>query len=574
MEKTTVDVINHSETQDSICRAECSDDNVNNQQRKRSWIITRILPFFGLQLALFMAALDITILSTSLPRIASEFQAMTLSVWVASAYLLTQTAFQPLLAKLSDIFGRKPILVLSTVLFVLASVFCGTAQSMIWLIVSRAFQGIGASGVMIIIADLVPLEKRGNYQAMVNLVYTSSSICGPLMGGSFTDYVSWRWNFFINIPIGAAAIAIVIFFLHLPIEKQDIKTRIKRIDFAGCALVLASAILVLLAIDFGGQIRTWGLVAVILPLVVAGVLVALLVFVEIKVAVEPVLPPRLFKNRSVVAILLCTFFVSMCFQSMIFHMAIYFQVVRDDTATMSGLRMLSMQFTLSIFTISAGRFIAVTGKYKFLLYVGSALVATGIGLLSLLDISTSWGQIYGTLAIGGAGFGLMFIATNISAQASVEKRDIAVMVGLNSFMRLVGSTLGLAIASALFNSGLENGLPLAVPINYVNDILDSPEAIHGSLPVEYIQAVKQVYADSLKNIWHVTSGLGGLAFIVSWFTKQHSILSSNKADPSQQCDKVHDNTQSQENPIVVINAPSIESDHSNHTATTPRSSND
>lgn len=281
-------------------------------------------------------------------------------------------------------------------------------------------------------------------------------------------------------------------------------------------------------------------------------MIALLVFVEIKIAREPVLPPRLFKDRSKVALMLYTFLLAMSFQSINFHMAIYNQMVRDNSATMSGVRMLPMPLTLSIFSISSGRFIALTGKYKIPLSLGAALVTTCVGLLSILDTDTSWGrklsyhhrqshqvmlimlllslEVYGTVAIGGAGFGCIFVGTSIAAQASVEKRDIgnylyetllsfgiqaylcclAVMLGLNTFIRMVGSTLGLAVADAFLKVGLERRLPLAIPPDYVSDILNSPETIHGSLPVEYIDAAKQAYADSLKDVWHVTSGFVGL----------------------------------------------------------------
>ncbi|KAG0167570.1 hypothetical protein DFQ30_005907 [Apophysomyces sp. BC1015] len=279
---------------------EQKDDSTSNRK-------VRVLTFIGLQLALFLAALDGTIVSTALPTIGSDFNEMTLASWVATAYILTLDSFQPLFSKFSDIFGRKWILMFSIALFLFGSVLCGAAKSIIMLIVARAIAGIGGGGILsmvfVIIADLVPLEKRGSYQGVINSVFALASVFGPLIGGSFTDYVSWRWNFYINLPIGVAAMGVLLWFLQLPTPKDKFSEKLKRIDYVGTVIVLAFSTLFLLAMNFGGQMFPWNSAAVIVPLVLTGVLVCLLVVVESKYAKEPLMPPRLFKNQSVVSVL-------------------------------------------------------------------------------------------------------------------------------------------------------------------------------------------------------------------------------------------------------------------------------
>ncbi|KAI9247682.1 major facilitator superfamily domain-containing protein [Phascolomyces articulosus] len=489
--------------------------------------IAIILTFFSLQLSLFLAALDNTIVATSLPIIGSDFQSMAISSWVVNSYVLTLDAFQPLFSKFSDIFGRKYILMFGIVIFLIGSVLCGASQTMIMLIVCRAIQGIGAASifsmVFVIISDLVPLEKRGSYQGLVNAVFALASVFGPLIGGSLTDNASWRWNFYINLPIGGVALVILFFFLHLPTQKQNLKEKLKRIDYAGNFLVLAAATLFLLAMNFGGQTFPWKSAAVIVPFVLAGVLVAVLVVVEKKYATEPLMPPRLFKNRSVVAILLVNLFFGLAFFATVYYLPIYFQVVRGDSATWSGIRMIPMQMVIAVLSTFSGLFISKTGIYRPLVTIGMAFLTLCLGLFSLFDVETSWSMIYGFTVVGAAGIGMIFSSTIIAIQAAAEPRDIAVVTGLNNFSRILGGALGVAIASAVLNSSLRKDLPAVIPMEYAEMIAQSPEYIRHGLPEEYFGPTVEVYVDSLRFVWHILVIMSGVGFLSSVLVKHHPL---------------------------------------------------
>ncbi|KAI7857697.1 major facilitator superfamily domain-containing protein [Circinella umbellata] len=503
---------------------EGEDDKKKLLTKKRIGIM---LTFFSLQLSLFLAALDNTIVATSLPKIGSEFESMAISSWVVNSYVLTFDVFQPLFSKFSDIFGRKYTLMSGIVIFLIGSVLCGASQTMIMLIVCRAIQGIGAASifsmVFVIISDLVPLEKRGSYQGIVNAVFALASVFGPLIGGSLTDHATWRWNFYINLPIGAVSLVILFFFLHLPTPKQNLKEKLKRIDYAGNFLVLGAATLFLLAMNFGGQTFPWKSAAVIAPFVLTGVLIALLVVVEMKFAKEPLMPPRLFKNRSVVAILCANLFFGIAFFAIVYYLPIYFQVVRGDSATWSGIRLIPMQMLITVFATISGLIISKFGIYRRIITTGLGLLTLCIGLMSLFDVDTPFSKIYGFTVIGGAGIGMTFSSTIIAIQAAAEPRDIAVVTGLNNFSRILGGALGVAIASAILNSTLKKDLPNLIPIEYAEIIFQSPEFIRHGLPQEYFDVTVRVYVDSLRFVWHILTIMAGLAFLSSVVIKHHSL---------------------------------------------------
>ncbi|KAL0089330.1 major facilitator superfamily domain-containing protein [Phycomyces blakesleeanus] len=494
------------------------------QKAKRT---KRILTFLGLQISLFLAALDSTIVATALPRIGSDFNKMDIVSWVATAYILTFDAFQPLFSKFSDIFGRKLVLIFGICLFLFGSILCGAAKSIVMLIIFRAVSGIGGAGifsmVFVIISDIVPLEKRGSYQGLINAVFAMSSIFGPLIGGSFTEYVSWRWNFYINLPIGGAALAVLFFFLDLPVPKGKLIDKLKRVDYVGTVIVLSFSTLFLLALNFGGQAFPWKSAAVIAPLVISIALVGLLCLVESKFAKEPLMPPRLFKNRSVLGALLTNWFFGMSFLGMLYYLPVYFQVVRHDTAMWSGIRLIPMQMIVCTVSTSTGFLISKTGRYRPLLSIGLALLSLCLGLLSLFDKNTSWSRVYGFTIIGGLGMGCMFASSVIALQAAVEKKDIAVVTGLGSFSRILGGALGVAIASTIVNSTLTQDLPLRIPSEQAQQVLQSSAYVHNGLPEEYLDTVLEVYTEGLQLVWHVLTGMAGAGFISSLFIKHHEM---------------------------------------------------
>ncbi|RCH90859.1 hypothetical protein CU097_011261 [Rhizopus azygosporus] len=504
--------------------------SVEEYKNKR---LARVLTFIGLQVALFLSALDGTIISTALPRIGSDFNQMSIVSWVATAYILTFDAFQPLFAKFSDIFGRKWILMFGIGVFLFGSVLCGAAKSMVMLIVARAIAGIGAAGitsmVFIIISDIVPLEKRGSYQGIINAVFALASVFGPLIGGSFTDYVTWRWNFYINLPIGAVAVAILLYFLRLPTPKDKLSEKLKRVDYTGTVIVLAFSTLFLLALNFGGQTFPWKSAAVIVPLVLSVLLVGLLVFVEKKFAKEPLMPPRLFRNRSVVSVLLVNWFFGMTFFSAVYYLPVYFQVVRNDSAMWSGIRLIPMQLVLCFISTFVGLSISKTGVYRPLICVGMALLTLWIGLTSLYDQTTPFSRIYGITIIGAGALGSLFSSTIIALQASVEIKDIAVVTGLGNFSRILGGALGVAISSAVLNSHLNQELPQLIPTDEAYRVIQSSEYVNHGLPEAYKDITIEVYVTGLQMIWYVLIAMAGLGFIASFFVKHHSVRRHVKA---------------------------------------------
>ncbi|KAI8378397.1 major facilitator superfamily domain-containing protein [Blakeslea trispora] len=530
---TSISTLDQHDSQSAKEATPFESDKENNvdalEATSRKAKIGRILTFIGLQIALFLGALDNTIVATALPRIGSDFNQMSIVAWVATAYILTFDAFQPLFAKFSDIFGRKWILLFGITVFLFGSVLCGASQSMIMLIVSRAIAGIGAAGifsmVFVIFSELVPLEKRGSYQGIINAVFALSSVFGPLIGGSLTDYVSWRWNFYINLPIGAAAMAVLFVFLKLPTPHGKLSEKLKRVDYAGTVIVLAFATLFLLALNFGGQTFPWKSAAVIVPLVLSVALVSLLVLVEKKFAKEPLMPPRLFKNRSVVSVLITNWFFGMTFFSAVYYLPVYFQVVRNDSAMWSGIRLIPMQMVLCVISTLSGLFISKTGMYRPLIVSGMFFLTLWIGLTSLYDRDTPWSRIYGITIIGSLGLGSLFSSTIIALQAAVPPKDIAVVTGLGNFSRILGGALGVAVSSAVLNSQLNQELYKYVPEEIALAIIQSSEFVNHGLPQEYKEVTLEVYVDALRLIWWVLIPMAGIGLIASLFVKHHSTRS-------------------------------------------------
>ncbi|KAF9291728.1 major facilitator superfamily domain-containing protein [Linnemannia elongata] len=518
-------------------KAEVSSLDIERQEADNVPAITKraaILLFIGLAMATFLASLDGTIIATALPKIASDFEAQSQMSWVATAYLLTYNAFQPLYGKFSDIFGRKIMILFACVTFMVGSAGAGGAQSMTMLIVFRAIQGLGGSGllsiVLIIISDIFALEERAKYQSVIWSVFGISSVVGPLLGGVFVEQATWRWCFLINLPLGLVTIASVLLFLNLPFERQNLKEQLGRIDYYGTILVIAAVICLLLPITWGGVDYEWNSPVIIVLFCVAAVLIAILMWVESK-AVEAIIPPRLFLNPTVAILFGVNFLTGMAFLGVIFYCPIYFQVVLGSSATASGLKLLPMVLGLVASSIASGALMGIVGDYRIFIWLGTTMMSVGVGLCMLFDANSGMGQQIGFLLIVGLGIGLILQTCMLAAQAAVEKEDMAVVTALCGFMNSIGGGIGIAMCSALFNNHFKTQV-LTLPPSVLADAAayNIEKAITNVqlLPALSKAAVIGVYVDTFQFIFKCITPIACAAFLFSLLVRKTRILDASE----------------------------------------------
>jgi Major Facilitator Superfamily len=365
-----------------------------------------------------------------------------------------------------------------------------------------------------------------------------------------------------SLPLGAVAMAIIFFFLDSPIPKGTIKEKLKRVDYVGTLIVLSFATLFLLAMNFGGQTFPWNSAAVIVPLVLTIVLIGVLCVVESRFAKEPIMPPRLFKSRSVVSIMCTNFFFGCTFFAMVFYLPVYMQVVRGDSATQSGLRLIPMQMVICVLSTGAGWAISRFGQWKPFLHFGTAVLCVGVGLLSLFDEFSSWSMVYGITSFCGLGIGALYGSALIGIQASAEPRDIAVVTGLCNFTRILGGALGIAIASAILNSSLTASLPQHMPSEIALQVIDSSLYVRDGLPPQYFDATMECYVAALKLLWQVMTAFSGVGFLASLFIKHSSLRGDKPKTTTVVSDTEKVETTADEQPSTTANDAVIEvSDH-------------
>ncbi|RKP08347.1 major facilitator superfamily domain-containing protein, partial [Thamnocephalis sphaerospora] len=421
---------------------------------------------FRLALAILLAALDQTIVATAVERIAEEFGGREQISWVATAYLLTSTAFQPLYGRFSDIFGRRALILIAIIIFLAGSLGCGLAWSMVALIVFRAIAGIGGAGLMslvlIILTDIVAPKRSGQFQGAIGAIFALSSIIGPLIGGLFTDHLTWRWAFYVNLPIGAITVVVVVLALRLPPVPGSARAKIRRVDWAGSLLIIATNVALLLATSWGGQDYPWDHPAVIALFCVGAVFLAITVWwegwgCESRGGKKPLIPGRLFRHRNIVAILISVFFMGWCFFCLVYYFPIYYQRVHRYSATDSGLALIPLILTvaiLSFVTSTLATRVPWRWIYRVSMAAGAAflIIASGVATLLGEQQREGIGLEIGILVIYGFGIGLSIQTSVLAAQACAGRRDMAVVTALVTFTRVIGGVFGLAIMGAVLNN--------------------------------------------------------------------------------------------------------------------------
>jgi len=475
----------------------------------------------GLMAGMFLAALDQSIVGTALPRIVSDLGGLNHLSWVVTAYLLTSTASTPLWGKISDLYGRRPIFQTAIVVFLAGSLVAGAAGSMGVLIGGRAIQGLGAGGLMAlalsIIGDVIPPRERGRYQGYFGVVFGVSSIGGPLLGGWFTDGPGWEWIFWINIPIGIAALVVTSLALKMPKVRRDHK-----IDYLGAAVIVASVTSILLYTAWAGSAYGWSDPFSLTLLAAGFVLAGLFVLVEFR-AEEPIIPMRLFRNRVFTPTVIFTLITGLAMFGGIIFLPVYLQVVQGMSPTESGLALLPMIVGLFATSISSGQIVTRTGRYKIFPILGAAVIAIGLLLLSTLGADTPYWQtaIYFFVFGAGLGFTMQIVVTVV--QNAVERRDMGSATSSVIFFRSMGAAFGTAVFGAVLTSRLghylaEAGGGGALPASAGDEsqIANNVQAIQ-ALPADIKAVVVDAWVKSLHDVFLVAVPFVIIAFVAAFF---------------------------------------------------------
>ncbi len=468
------------------------------------------LVLVGMLLAMTLAALDQMIVSTALPSIASDLGSLNHLSWVVTSYLVTSTATAPLYGKLSDVHGRKPAFVVSITLFLAGSMACGLAPTMNALIAFRALQGVGAGGLMTLaqttIGDLVSPRERGRYQGLFAAVFTGCSVVGPLLGGVLTDVLSWRWIFYVNLPVGVVGLALLVF--GLPARTSRVQ---HRIDYAGAMLLTAATTAAVLVLSWGGDAYPWFSTEIVGLAALAGALFGLLMIVE-KRAAEPILPPRLFANRIFLISVTCITLSTTALFGMVTFMPLLFQLLHHVTPTVAGLLVAPLTGGIIIASTAGGRLITRTGRYKILPVAG--LAAASIGYLGIAQATTAVLPLAVTevlLVAVGLGTGMVMPTLTTVIQNAVQRGDLGVATAAATYFRSLGGALGTALTGAILASRVD-----ALGMSLDRGIHQSLAEI-ASLPADLHGVVLSVYRIALSESFFTGAVIAALAFALVMF---------------------------------------------------------
>ena len=500
--------------------------------------VMMVLP--GLLLAILLAMLDNLIVSTALPRIVGDLGGVAHLSWVVTAYILASLVVTPFYGKLGDMYGRKKFFVVAIVIFLAGSALSGLSQSMAELIMFRAVQGLGAGGLMVgamaTLGDIVSPRERGKYMSYMMVVMMLATIGGPLLGGFITENFSWRWIFYINLPVGGAALVYIISTLHLPAKRVN-----HRLDYLGGGLLAVAAISLVLLATWGGTEYPWGSGQIIGLAVLAVAAAAAFCMVELRVA-EPILPLHVFRNRNFSLTMALTFLTGLAMFGALTFLPLYQQTVQGASPTLSGLMLTPMMLGVTVTSILAGQVTTRTGRYKIFPILGGAIMGVGMYLLTGLGISTTKTTLAIYYVVLGLGMGFLMQMVSLIAQNSVQQKDMGVASSARMFFQQIGGSLGVAAFGAVFARRLTELLAAAagsgVHISASGGQLDP--ATVDSLPARVKHDVFFAIAHAIQGVFIWALPAAVLIFVLAWFIKEVPLRGRAPAAeaPSQQAELV------------------------------------
>jgi EmrB/QacA subfamily drug resistance transporter len=475
------------------------------------------LIFLALMLVLLLASLDQTIVSTALPTIVGDLGGITHLSWVVTAYLLAATIAGPLYGKLGDLYGRKLVLQVAIVIFLIGSALCGLSQSMAELIGFRTLQGLGAGGLIVVtfavIGDVIPPRERGKYQGYFGAVFGFSTVVGPLLGGFFVDNLSWRWIFYVNLPVGAVALAVIAFAFHARVDKRR-----HAMDYLGAALLAGTLASIVLFTSLGGTTWAWGSPQIVLLIALSVVLLPLFLLVESRAA-EPILPLSLFRNHTFSVTSAVGFIVGFALFGAITYLPLYLQVAKGSSPTRSGLELTPLMAGVLITSIVSGQAISRLGRYRVFPIVGTGVMAVAMFLLSRIEAGTSTWVAALDAAILGLGLGMVMQVLILAVQNSVDHSVLGVATSGSTMFRQIGGSIGVALFGTIFASRLHTELAQRLPQgthipNVINPagIKHLPPAVHG--------AFADAVAAALHPVFIVAGVVSLVAFGLSWLLRE------------------------------------------------------
>ncbi|MFF2961004.1 MFS transporter [Streptomyces sp. NPDC057963] len=483
----------------------------------------------ALLLGMLLAALDQTIVSTALPTIVSELGGLEHLSWVVTAYLLASTAATPLWGKLGDQYGRKKLFQSAIVIFLIGSALCGIAQNMPQLIGFRALQGLGGGGLMVlsmaIVGDLVAPRERGKYQGLFGAVFGATSVLGPLLGGLFTEHLSWRWVFYVNLPVGVVALLVIAAALHIPVHRTK-----HTIDYLGTFLIASVATCLVLVASLGGTTWAWGS-AQSIGLAVLSVLL-LIAFVRVeRRADEPVIPLELFRTRTFTLVAVISFVVGFAMFGAMTFLPTFLQVVHNITPTLSGVHMLPMVAGLLLTSTVSGQIVSRTGRWKVFPIAGTGVTTIGLLLLHRLTETSSTAEMSIYFFVFGAGLGLVMQVLVLVVQNAVTYEDLGVATSGATFFRSIGASFGVAVFGTIFTNRLIDKLTAALtgrtlpPGVSAQGLAADPRAI-GQLPPALRSPVLHAYSTSITDVFLYAAPVVLVAFAFAWFLKEDRLRGS------------------------------------------------